>query len=163
MSELGRIEPDGSRRTIRFERRYDASPAEVWAALTEPDRLARWLAPATIDRQVGGRMRVDFGDDVVTGAVLRLQPEELLELEWRFPGEEESVVRFELAPDGDGTLLMLEHRALGAEQATGYGAGWHAHLDRLGDLLGGGDVRSWEERFAELLPRYRDAAATRLP
>jgi uncharacterized protein YndB with AHSA1/START domain len=136
--------------TITFERRYDASPAEVWAALTEPERLARWLAPA----EIGDTVRIDFGNDVVTGRVLVRDEPRVLEYEWRFAGEDESVVRFELLADDEGTLLRLEHRRLGPEHALGYSAGWHAYLD---DLLTG--PRSpWEERFAELLPLYRSGS-----
>jgi len=163
MTSLGSIRPDGARRAIRFERRYTVPPGEVWAALTEPERLARWLAPAEIEPRAGGRLRIDFGNDVVTGDVLRFEPPALLEVEWRFAGEDESVLRFELAADGDGTLLVLEHLALGDPHATGYGAGWHAHLDLLEALLAGRTPGSWDARFAELLPRYREVAAASLP
>ncbi|MHB8468868.1 MAG: SRPBCC family protein [Gaiellaceae bacterium] len=156
MTPLGTLRADGDRRAIHFERYYDAPPPEVWALLTEPAALARWLAPAAI---ANGAVRIDFeGGAVVTGAVLTWEPPHVLEYEWRFAGEEESVVRFELSPDGDGTLLVLDHRRLGVDQATGYGAGWHAYLDALGDELCGGSG-SWGERFAALLPRYRELAA----
>src|SRR5262245_7341698 len=35
MSDPGRLRLEGEHRGVRFERRYDASPPEVWAALTE--------------------------------------------------------------------------------------------------------------------------------
>jgi uncharacterized protein YndB with AHSA1/START domain len=38
------LRAEGDRCGIRFERRYDFTPEEVWSALTEPDRLTRWLA-----------------------------------------------------------------------------------------------------------------------
>src|SRR5579884_2974416 len=118
---------------------------------------------AEIEPRAGGRLRIDFGNDVVTGDVLRFEPPALLEVEWRFAGEDESALRFELAADGDGTLLVLEHLALGDPHATGYGAGWHAHLDLLEALLAGRTPGSWDARFAELLPRYREVAAASLP
>jgi uncharacterized protein YndB with AHSA1/START domain len=157
MTELGTLRPDGARRAVRFERRYDAPPAEVWSALTEPERLARWLAPAELEPHAGGVVAARFDETTVTGRVLAWEPPSLLEYEWRFEGEPESVVRFELEPDGDGTLLVLDHRLLAPEQAVGYGAGWHAHLDALRDLLEGGSG-SWDERFEALLPRYRELA-----
>lgn len=150
MSE-GTIEADGDRRRLRFERRLDASIDDVWAALTEPERLARWLAPASFG---GGCVRIDFGGDVVTGSVLASEPPHLLEYEWRFPGETESIVRIELLADEEATLLVLEHRRLGVDQAAGYAAGWHAHLDRLADA-----ASSWDERFQQWLPHYRAAAS----
>ncbi|HKT43741.1 MAG TPA: SRPBCC family protein [Gaiellaceae bacterium] len=157
MSALGTIAPDGERRRIRFERHFDAPIAGVWSALTDPERLARWLAPASF---ADGAVRLEFdAENVVTGALLASDPPRLLEYEWRFPGETESVVRFELFEDGDATMLVLEHRLLGAGQAVGYGAGWHAHLDGLADELAS-TSGSWDERFAEWLPRYRALAAS---
>lgn len=156
MNEMGALRTDGSRRAVRFERTYAATPEEVWDALTNPDRLARWLAPGTITEE---SVALDFGDSgAVTGRVLRHEPPSVLEVEWRFAGEDQSVARFDLTPDGDGTRLVLEHRLLDSAHAAGYAAGWHAHLSALGDALEGGDG-SWDERFAAVLPGYREAAA----
>jgi hypothetical protein len=40
----GKLRSEGDRAGVRFERRYDFAPEEVWSALTDPDRLGRWLA-----------------------------------------------------------------------------------------------------------------------
>lgn len=155
MKELGVLRAEGGRRSVRFERYLAAPVEEVWDALTNPDRLARWLAPGRIE----GDVRFDFGEGgVVTGRVLYSEPPSVLEYEWHFSGEAESVVRFELSAAGEGTQLVLDHRALAAEHATGYSAGWHAHLAALDDHLAGVSG-SWDERFAAALPRYREAAA----
>jgi uncharacterized protein YndB with AHSA1/START domain len=152
MTDLGTVAPDGERRRLRFERFYDAPPEELWSALTEPERLARWLAPG----EIGETVRLEFEDDnVVTGRVLAFEPPRVLEYEWHYPGEDESVVRFELSPaESGGTVLVLEHRLLNEAQSIGYAAGWHAHLD----VLDG--APSWNERFEELLPRYSEASAS---
>ena len=69
MNDFGVVRIDGARRGLRFERVLGASPEEVWSALVEPERLARWLAPTTIDARLGGSVRVEFdADQVVTGA-----------------------------------------------------------------------------------------------
>lgn len=104
---------------VRFTRRYDATPAEVWAALTEPDSIARWLGP-------------------VPTSVRDSQPERLLELDWLVPGDEPSVVRFELRPrEGGGTELVLDHRRMNAVQGMLYAERWTNTLLRLDELLGG--------------------------
>jgi uncharacterized protein YndB with AHSA1/START domain len=159
MNELGVLRANGGgRRGVRFERRFDAPVEELWDALTRPERLARWLAPGSIGSGVESEVRLDFGPGgIVTGRVLRWEPPTVVEYEWRFAGEPESVVRFELSPAGEGTDLVLDHRALAAEHATGYSAGWHAHLASLADHLAG-DEGSWEERFAAALPHYRESA-----
>jgi len=161
MSELGVLRIEDGRRSVRFERQLASPPAEVWDALTSPERLARWLAPGAIGAHAGGGVRLDFGEGgVVTGRVRSWEPPSLLEYEWRFEGETESVVRFELTPAGEGTLLVLDHRALAAGHAAGYSAGWHAYLASLqADLEDGDGGGSWDERFATALPRYREAAA----
>jgi uncharacterized protein YndB with AHSA1/START domain len=157
-TEQGRLRVDGDRRAVRFERRYEASPAEVWSALTEPNRLARWLADAELDLRVGGRYVLRFsGEDAgqtTTGEVLALEPERLLKLTWLYPGENDTVVRFELRPDGEGTILVLDHRGLPADAAPGYGGGWQAHLEALDAHLAAGDQPDWWGRYKELRPLY---------
>lgn len=157
---LGTVHADGDRRRLRFERIFDASVDEVWSALTEPERLARWLAPGSIEDKPGGSVSFDFGEGgLVTGAVLRHERPSVLEFEWRFDGETQSIVRFMLQAEGLRTHLVLEHFALGTVHAAGYAAGWHAHLDGLRDEIEGG-AGSWDERFADVLPSYRRAAET---
>lgn len=107
---------------MRFTRRYDAAPAVVWAALTEPDSLARWL----------GTMAA-----AVAGSIRALEVERLLELEWSPPHEAPSLVRFELRAEGDGTVLVLDHRLIDARKGMRAMALWERHLRRLDGLLGG--------------------------
>ena len=162
-STQGQLRVDDDRRAVRFERRYDATPTEVWSALTEPERLARWLADAELDLRLGGQFVLRFAPDddsqVARGEVLALEPERLLELTWLYPGESGTVVRFELRPDGDGTILVLDHRGLPVEAAAGYGAGWHAHLEALDAQLGNGEQPDWLSRFRELAPDYETQEA----
>ena len=157
-ADLGALAGDGGRRSVRFERRLDADVDEVWAALVEPERLRRWLAEATIDARVGGNVELHFGDEpggLVSGSIRVFDPPRVLEYDWTYPGETQSVVRFELTPGEHGTTLVVDHRLLGADAAAGYAAGWHAHLDQLAEELAGGVETGWQERFEELLPRYQ--------
>jgi uncharacterized protein YndB with AHSA1/START domain len=158
---MGLLQVDGERRSLRFERLYAATLGELWAALTEPEQLRGWLAEAVFEKREGGAVRLQFApsdEETVRGRVLAYDPPHLLEYEWHWPGEGESIVRFELAASESGVLLALEHRLLPAESAAGYGAGWHAHLDRLEGLLEDHET-SWDERYSELLPAYREHAA----
>ena len=158
----GQLRAEGDRAGVRFERRYDATPEELWSALTEPDRLARWLADAEIDLRVGGRFHLAWnesdGTQETDGTILALEPGRLLELNWTYPGEPDSVARFELRPDGDGTILVLDHRGLPPAAIAGYGAGWHSHLDSLDAHLHGAQA-DWSTRFEELGPEYERTAA----
>jgi len=159
VTDLGQLRDDGDRRSVRFERRYDAAPEAVWAAVTEPEQMRGWLAEVVeFDHTAGGTIHLRFGDgpdEVAYGAVLAFEPPSVLEYEWHWPGEDHSVVRFELLRDGEGTLLLLEHRGLPPAAAIGYGAGWHAHLDCLEAVVRGRAAPDWDARFSELLPSYR--------
>lgn len=158
----GQLRTEGDRCGVRFERRYDYGPEEVWSALTQPERLTRWLANvAELELRVGGRFLLVWQEDgqETDGTVLDLEPGRVLELAWAYPGEPDSAVRFELRPDGDGTVLVLDHRGLPPAAIAGYGAGWHSHLDSLDAHLGGGEA-DWSARFQELGPAYEEQAAS---
>jgi len=46
-------------RVLVATRRYSAPPQDVWAALTEPDRIARWFLPVSGDLRLGGRYQLE--------------------------------------------------------------------------------------------------------
>lgn len=96
--------------SLRLIRRYDEPPADVWRALTEPESLDRWLRPGFPVPQ------------------REVEAERVLELDWRPPGEEPSVVRIELAPDGSGTTLVLDHARIEAVRGMAAMRFWFAAL-----------------------------------
>jgi uncharacterized protein YndB with AHSA1/START domain len=160
----GLLRAEGDRAGVRFERRFEASPDELWSALTEPERLRRWLANiAELDLRVGGRFLLRWeesdGTQETDGTIRALEHGKLIELDWTYPGEPDSVARFELRPDADGTILVLDHRGLPPGSIAGYGAGWHSHLDSLDAHLRGGEA-DWTARFQELGPDYERQAET---
>lgn len=160
--QLGAVRAEDDAVGLRFERHYDATPEELWAALTEPASLRRWLlAEAVLEPQVGGAFRLDWSDgDQARGAVRMWEPPSVLEVDWIEP-KVQSILRLEISASGDGSLLVLDHRNVASEAAIGMGAGWHAHLDALGELLEGGDPSrdSVEPRFESLRPRYEELIA----
>jgi uncharacterized protein YndB with AHSA1/START domain len=160
---FGTVDGQGDRRTVRFSRYLPVPPDEVWDAITSVDRLREWLADSTVDLRVGGRLEFRFEpddlDQTCTGRILACRRPALLEYEWHWPGEDQSVVRFDLSEDGDGTLLLLTHRLLPLDSTAGYGAGWHAYLDILASLFGAPRPQ-WLSRFQDVKPAYEKAAAT---
>jgi uncharacterized protein YndB with AHSA1/START domain len=161
MSEYGTVAVDGDRARVRFERLYDATPQELWKALTDPEQLRGWLAHASrFQLEVGGEVRLDFGDDdEVHGAIRELESGRLLEFSWTSSSEAESVVRFEIVPRERGVLLVLDHRALPRDMGVGYSAGWHAHLDMLAAALAGGALE-FTPLYEELRPAYEERMAS---
>jgi uncharacterized protein YndB with AHSA1/START domain len=160
VTELGQLREDGERCAVHFERVYDFTADELWAALTDPEQLAGWLAHVhSLELAVGGAVRLDFGEgDEVRGEVLELEAGHVLAYTWTYSGEVESIVRFELVPREHGTLLVLDHRRLERDVSVAYGAGWHAHLDLLAAALHGRSLE-FMPRYLELRPPYEERAA----
>ena len=103
--------------SVRLTRRYAASPEEIWAAITEPESVARWLG-----RPIPGEARV-------------IEPQRVLELDWRPDGEPPSVVRFDISAVEGGTRLVLEHSRLDERTCMRYGAAWTRAFDRFQRLV----------------------------
>lgn len=156
---FGVVGGDADDRSIRFVRELAAPPERVWRALTEPSELPAWLADATIDLQQDGEIEFRFDDGTIHGTITELEPERVLAYSWH-EGPRGSHVRVELRPAGGGTRLTLVHTRLGAEEAPGFGGGWHQHLDLLAASVEGAPAEwSWE-RFHELKARYVELATT---
>ena len=85
---------------------FPASPAEVWEALTEPERLEEWFATeAELDARPGGTGFFRWGDGEERRATVREATEdERLVLDWDDGGGE---VVLELEEVEDGTLLHV--------------------------------------------------------
>jgi uncharacterized protein YndB with AHSA1/START domain len=133
---------DKPRCEVRFTRRYEAGPSEVWATLTEPGAVARWLAPeADLDASEGASFDLRLGDAVIRGRVRAVVPERVLELDW-IDGGDASIVRFELPPDGEGTTLVLDHRRISAQVGMAAMERWAAALVRFERVLASPKVRS---------------------
>jgi uncharacterized protein YndB with AHSA1/START domain len=84
---------------------FPVEPAEVWEALTEPERLEEWFATeAELDPVPGGEGVFRWGDGEERRAVVReAEPEERLVLDWDDGGE----VVLELEEVDGGTLLRV--------------------------------------------------------
>jgi uncharacterized protein YndB with AHSA1/START domain len=129
------FEPGAERSVIRLERRYPHPPARVWRAVTTPEHLAAWFpSKVTVDLRVDGRLT--FTDDPNTadtkGRVTDLDPPRLFAFTW-----EDDHLRFELEPDGDGTVLRLVHTFGDTYGAASFASGWDSCLADLGAALDG--------------------------
>jgi uncharacterized protein YndB with AHSA1/START domain len=137
--------------SVTIVRQIKASPAKVWAAITQPARMMQWWgvdAGPTLrveaDVRPGGRFSIVFrllnGDEHnPTGVYREVIPEKKLVFTWEWPGtpERESLVTFRLEPFGGGTQLTLIHEQLPSEEArTSHAQGWSGLLDKLTIFLG---------------------------
>ncbi len=162
MTTLGTVmRTPGGGTILLYERVIDKAPAQVWAMLTEPELLQRWLDRAEVDLRLGGAFVLHFPDGPMRGVIQALEPERLLEYSW---GENDaappSVVRWMLSPQEGRTKLKLMHilpPGTPEGDPVELGGGWHVILDRL--VQGGGvadqaALRESEARYAGL---FREA------
>jgi uncharacterized protein YndB with AHSA1/START domain len=124
-----------------FERelRVPARPETVFALLTDPSEITRWLGhTATIDARPGGVFRVCINEtDIARGNYLEVVPHERVVFSWGWeqggaplaPGS--TTVEFTLVPQGDSTLVRLRHLGLPPELREAHGAGWDMMLGNL--------------------------------
>ena len=87
-------------------RRYAATPDEVWSAVTEADRIRRWLAPVSGDLELGGRYQVEGN---AGGEITSCDPPRSFAATWEFGGHVGRIVVTLVPTDGGGTLLELTH------------------------------------------------------
>jgi uncharacterized protein YndB with AHSA1/START domain len=145
---------------VRFERQYPRPVETVWSALTDPARLADWMGISHIEPRVGGRFDLMIeGGHPMTGRVLVWEPPQILEFTWSNTHAPDSVVRYELAPEGDGTLLIFTHKGMPYENSALMLPGWHAYFARLGSLLDGAvpprAKPGWREMQAIYVDHYK--------
>lgn len=145
-------------REVRFERTFHAPLEDVWAAVTEPDRLERWIGRWEGDPTTG---TVTFfmtaeGDDV--------EPEQCTITECRPPhrwavdtsvGDATWHLRVELSQDGDVTTLLFA-QALGDDPLGSVGPGWEYYLERLAQALAGEDAArvDWDDFYPRMSGYY---------
>jgi uncharacterized protein YndB with AHSA1/START domain len=160
----GEVTYDGDFARVFFQRRLAHPPEKVWAALTEPEQLKKWLMASSVmlDGRKGGSLDTVAGPAQIHahGRILAWDPPRVYEHEWitgpreEIPNGENSFVRWELVPLDGGTVLTLEHRRLTRPTATGFAPGWHAFLDRMAAQLSGDPLPDWMKRFGEASGAY---------
>ena len=162
----GVIRRTGDTYEIAFTRRLAKPIEKVWAALTQPERLADWLANATIEPslRVGARFALHFPtqDYRMAGEIVALEPPRLIAWTWPDPndaGKPASVVRFDLVPDGAGCILILTNGGVVRPDLEGVAAGWHTHLEGLPAAADAVHTRWSAEREKVHAARYKAAIA----
>jgi uncharacterized protein YndB with AHSA1/START domain len=126
---------DGDQQVER-RRTLDASPEEVWRALTHESLLREWLADdAELDPVPGGELSFVVEGEERRGAVVDVDEERSLTFTWARDGEVPSEVCFRLEPAVSGTHLTVTERASGGPMATA-GERWTSRLHTLELVLG---------------------------
>jgi uncharacterized protein YndB with AHSA1/START domain len=154
---------DDGRQRLEFRRSWPDPIDDVWAALTEPDRLARWIGRYDGNRGVGGTgtfvMTQEEGDQSGQGmTIVECDPPRRLVVEWEPSEYGHWRVELDLwADDGRTVLRFVQHFPADAD-VTDMALGWHWYLDKLGAEIDGGTAPTdWDAFVAEVGPAYRPA------
>ncbi|MCP2267013.1 SRPBCC family protein [Promicromonospora thailandica] len=166
MNLTGELEDDG--RTLVLVRRFGVPIEDVWASLTDSDRLGRWFGTWTGD-PASGQVSVVMNAEAEAGEpalfrVVACEPPRLLAVsaddeygQWR--------LRAELTEADGGTTLTFRQTELDPKDLPDTGPGWEWYLDRLVAAVEGGEPPSLadfdadyvplSEQYAELIPPGR--------
>jgi uncharacterized protein YndB with AHSA1/START domain len=147
------VEANGDKTVVALTRTYDADIADVWEAVTDPERLSRWFLPLEGELKVGGTYELKGN---AGGTILACEPPRRLLVTWVFPpGATENISEVEVllseTGNGDKTVLELRHEAtvdpaMWSQFGPGaVGVGWDLGLLGLGMHLQSGASRPPED------------------
>ena len=169
---LGILRSANGKGVVRIEDRFHTDIDDLWSALTEPARLARWYGQVEGDLRPGGEIRVYLeADDIESaGRVEACEPPRRLRVTTRETDESyrkgqgvppfDAVTEVTLTADGDQAILVIEVQGMPLDKIAFYGAGWQIHAENLAAYLAGREPGDIEARWGELVPPYRDLAAS---
>ncbi|MGA7923292.1 MAG: SRPBCC domain-containing protein [Thermoplasmata archaeon] len=140
----GLLHEDDERAIVTFQRLLHHPIEEVWAAITDPEELETWSLVKVSREPSHGRLEMRYANGLRAGGrVLEWNPPRVYEYEWNVdPGQalprgETSIVRWELSPRNEGTLLVVTHRKLTRPTAEVLVRGLRVFLDRLSAHMDG--------------------------
>ncbi|MDR6999933.1 SRPBCC family protein [Neobacillus niacini] len=146
----------------RYERHWEHSVQEVWAWLTENNKLSQWFPELHVEElHEGGTIRFKMPNgtfDKLT--ITELKMNSVLELTWW-----DNTMRFELDPETHGCLLVLTEEIKEITDHTPKDlAGWHMCLEVILALLDGRTIESrteewkiWYEKYIHAVNEFTSA------
>jgi uncharacterized protein YndB with AHSA1/START domain len=157
----GRLEQRHGTHHVVVERTFKAPIEDVWAAVTEPERLERWIGTWSGDPASGAvdfRMTAEGAD----------APEERMGIDVCDPprhlaltssvGDATWQLELRLREEGGTTVLEFSQASLDPQEGESVGPGWEYYLDRLVAAETGGDPASIDfdaDYYPAMTPYYR--------
>ncbi len=133
---------------VRREVQIAAPPATVFAFLTDPQKILRWMGTeATLEPHPGGLYLVNVtGKDIARGKFTEVIPVHRLAYSFGWDGRENvppgsSLIEIDLIDhEAGGTLLRMTHSGLpDAAVCASHEQGWTHYFGRLAEAARGGD------------------------
>ena len=121
-------------RIVVARRTYATDRDDLWDAVTNPERLARWFSPVSGELREGGRYQIEGN---AGGAIEQCHAPERLAVTWEF-ADQVSWLHVALTPASEATTLEVAHEApldpgFWAQYGPGAtGVGWDLALMGLG-------------------------------
>jgi uncharacterized protein YndB with AHSA1/START domain len=138
----GTVEQRDGQHVLVQTREFKAPIEDVWAAITESDRLARWIGSWAGDPASGNvEFRMLFEGDSHEAEQMEIrvcEPPRRLHLTSR-AGDEVWLLELDLTHADGVTTLTFSQPGVTKEQASSVGPGWDYYLDRLVDVETGAD------------------------
>lgn len=148
------VRTDDGASTLVWRREYPDPVTDVWAAITESDRLGRWIGTWSGEPRVGGTVaftmtgEVDAGGEVgepMDVAILACDPPRRLVVEMPDDAGRSWHVELAVEPHGDGAVLLFSQRFADGVRREDVEVGWQWYLDRLTASLRGGPMPDWDD------------------
>ncbi|GAA0276935.1 SRPBCC domain-containing protein [Cryptosporangium japonicum] len=145
---------DDGTETIVLHRTFADPIEDVWAAITESDRLARWIGHYEGTGGTGGTVEftttgeLDAGgevDEPATVQIVECSPPHRLVVD--MPSYDGGVwhLAATLSGHGSGTTLVFEQRLTAGVPAGDIEAGWRWYLDRLVASIADEPMPAWDD------------------
>jgi uncharacterized protein YndB with AHSA1/START domain len=156
---LGTITRNGDRYDLSYVRRLAQPIEKVWASITTPERIADWFTTVELEPRLGGHYRLSFEDGyAMDGEIVAFEPPRLFAHTWPDPEHPDSVVRYELEPEGYGCRLTFSQTGLARQHMDCVG-GWHIFLDAIPGATEGRRHGWTKAAETEVMALYKDRLA----
>jgi uncharacterized protein YndB with AHSA1/START domain len=133
--------------TLRREVQIAAPPATIFAFLTDPEKIMRWMGTeAKVEPHLDGLYLVNVsGKNTAEGRFTEVIPVHRLAYSFGWQEDDKmppgsSLIEIDLIEREGGTLLRMTHSGLpDAEVCASHEQGWSHYLARLAVAAAGGD------------------------
>jgi uncharacterized protein YndB with AHSA1/START domain len=135
-----------SSEVITKELFIECRPVTLFSFFTDPEKMMRWMGThVLLEPEIGGKYRIDInGHYIALGEYVEIVPNEKIVMTFGWeksklvpPGA--SKLEFRFTPRDSGTVLVLTHSGLPAEEAATHQEGWSHYVARLQKVAEGQD------------------------
>jgi uncharacterized protein YndB with AHSA1/START domain len=152
---------DGRQR-LEFHRSWPDPVEDVWSALTEPDRMARWIGTYDGERAVGGTGTFTMTHEQEPAgepmAIEECDPPQRLVVSW--VGQEDWRLEVDLWEEGGRAVLRFRQVFAAGVDVADFAGGWHWYLDKFdAEVTGAAGPGDWDTFSAGLGDTYGSRGA----